>query len=225
MGPIVAILTGQTDSHTVDFFQGLRVHREVEKSLRAMADEAAKAGFQLQVVSGYRSYQRQLEIWNAKATGKRPVVDADNRQISPKDVSEEELIHLILRWSALPGTSRHHWGTDLDIIDGSKVTSGMKVKLVPEEFDRGGPFSKLHDWLDKNMGRFGFFRPYESERGGVSPERWHLSHAPIAQPYLKQLTEEMIFQVLNNSELELKSSVLKLLPEIFRRYVQNIDLP
>jgi len=219
------ILTGLTDSHTVEFVPGQRVHQEVEQPLRSMAEEAAREGYQLQVCSGYRSFQRQLAIWNEKATGKRPVLDSQNKPISLKGLSDEELVYAILRWSALPATSRHHWGTDLDVIDASKLTANATVKLIAEEFEAGGPFSDLHNWLDKNMSRFGFFRPYETDRGGVSPERWHLSYAPLAQTYLSQLTEESVVSVLKTSQLELKSVVLKSLPQIFQKFVLNIDSP
>ena len=219
------ILTGLTNSHTVEFGKNQRVHREVEKPLRAMTEEAAKEGYQLQVCSGYRSFQRQCEIWNEKVTGKRPILDFHNQPISPKSLSEEEVIYAILRWSALPGTSRHHWGTDVDVIDASRIKANMTVKLIAGEFEAGGPFSELHDWLDKNMARFGFFRPYATDRGGVSPERWHLSYAPLAQTYLAELSEELVVKVLKESQLEMKSSVVAALPQIFQRFVLNIDSP
>jgi LAS superfamily LD-carboxypeptidase LdcB len=219
------LLTGLTDSHTVGFLKNQRVHREVEKPLKAMTDEAAKEGYQLQVCSGYRSFQRQCEIWNEKVTGKRPILDSHNLPISQKGLTEEEIIYAILRWSALPATSRHHWGTDLDIIDASKLGPNTTVQLIAEEFEVGGPFSDLHDWLDKNMSRFGFFRPYATDRGGVSPERWHLSYAPLAETYLAELTEELVVGVLKKSNLELKKSVLAVLPQIFQRFILNIDIP
>jgi hypothetical protein len=73
------------------------------------------------VCSGFRSFERQVEIWNRKVEALQPRVP-------------QEIFEAILRWSALPGTSRHHWGTELDVIDGSRITAGMKVNLVPEEF-------------------------------------------------------------------------------------------
>jgi len=52
---------------------------------------------------------RQAEIWNAKAAGLRPVLDANEQPIDTGTLSERELVFAILRWSALPGASRHHW--------------------------------------------------------------------------------------------------------------------
>lgn len=216
-------LVGKTDSHTVAFQKSLqKVHREVVEPLEEMALEAKKAGFELVVCSGFRSFERQLEIWNGKVTGKLSVLDSKGNPVNREGLSSEGLIHSILRWSALPGTSRHHWGTDFDVIDGSKVKEGMKVRLVPEEFEAGGPFFELHQWLDEEMADYGFFRPYDKERGGVSPERWHLSYAPIAHEFLSELSEELVAKTLGPSSLELKNEVIQLLPQIFKKYVRNV---
>lgn len=204
------ILTGKTEKHTVVFKDLTRVHQEVLGPLQQMAKRAQNAGFEIQVCSGFRSFDRQVEIWNKKVLAK-------------KELSSKEKIESILRWSALPGTSRHHWGTDLDIIDAKALRPEMKVQLIPEEFQSGGPFCKLHDWLDKTMEEFGFYRPYETDRGGVSPERWHLSYFPVAERYLPLLTEELVGKVIRESSLLLKEEVLTVLPQILSKYVQNVD--
>ncbi len=36
----------------------------------------------------------------------------------------------------------------------------------------------------KTPREFGFYRPYAVDRGGVHPEPWHLSYAPLAQQAL-----------------------------------------
>lgn len=218
-------LVGRTDSHTVPFQASQqRVHQEVVEPLEELAFEAKRNGFELVVCSGFRSFQRQLEIWNGKVTGRLPVLDLKGQPVKREGLSPEGLINSILRWSALPGASRHHWGTDFDVIDGSKVKEGMKVQLVPEEFEKGGPFFELHQWLDEEMADYGFFRPYDLERGGVSPERWHLSYAPLADQFLSKLSEELVAQTIGSSYLELKSEVLQLLPQIFKKYVRNVGV-
>ena len=50
-----------------------------------------------------------------------------------------------------------------------------------QEVAAGGLFDPLHRWLDERMAvneSHGFFRPYDKDRKGVAPERWHLSYAP-----------------------------------------------
>lgn len=206
------ILLGLTDHHTVIFDNQQHIHREVVESLKELQSKARLEGFELTVCSGFRSFQRQCEIWNRKA-----------KESNKK--TESETIHSILRWSALPGLSRHHWGTDFDVIDKKGMAPHYQVKLVPEEFELGGPFGELHAWLDSEMGNLGFFRPYQSDRGGVSPERWHLSYAPLSQKYLGQLNLEKVEEAIEKSDLLLKAQVLTELPEIFDRYTLNIDLP
>ena len=61
------------------------------------------------------------------------------------------------------------------------MPAGYKLQVVPAEYHAGGPFHRLTTWLDAHMHAFGFFRPYTTDRGGVSPEPWHLSYAPVAK--------------------------------------------
>lgn len=219
------VLTGRTQSHTVPFPEKQLVHREVLKPLTELQRAAEQAGFKLGVCSSFRSFERQVQIWNAKISGATPVLDLDSSPIDTKNLEAKKLIEAILRWSALPGTSRHHWGTDFDVIDLSQLKAGTSFRLVPEEFESGALFGDFHDWLDENMESFGFFRPYQRDQGGVSPERWHLSFAPLAQAYLSQHSEDLVRRVLEPSDLLLKNEILRMLPEIWKRFVLNITPP
>ncbi len=141
-------------------------------------------------------------------------------------LSEEELVFAILRWSALPGASRHHWGTDLDVYDAAATPEGYEIELIPEEVDAGGMFGPLHEWLDERIAgddSFGFFRPYDEDRQGVAPERWHLSYAPVAAVYLEQLTEDVLRAAVERTDLLLKNTVLLQLNEIHERFVINVN--
>ena len=146
-----------------------------------LAVRAQLAGFALAVVSGYRSYERQLAIFNAKAQGRRAVMD-DHGKVLPIDVlAPAQRLHAILRFSALPGTSRHHWGTDFDIIDRAAVPPHYTPQLEPREYSGNGPFAPLASWLAERIAADdaeGFFRPYDIDCGGVAPEPWHLSYRP-----------------------------------------------
>ena len=75
------------------------------------------------------------------------------------------------------------------------------------------------------MRRFGFFRPYRTDRGGVSPEPWHLSYAPVALPALESLSLSMLRQVLDSSTIAGKPHVLARLPEIYTRFLLAVDVP
>jgi LAS superfamily LD-carboxypeptidase LdcB len=201
---------------------GVSVHRDVVAALRALAAAAARDGIALEVASGYRGFERQLAIWNEKARGERPLLDAAEHTLQPGDLSPEQRVFAILRWSALPGASRHHWGTDVDVFDRAMVAPGGTPRLRREETVPGAVFGRLHAWLDANLHRFEFFRPYDRHRGGVAPEPWHLSYAPLAQRFQAAHSLELLERVIRDSELELKDSVLRQLGDIYLRYVLNV---
>jgi len=220
------VLTGTTNRHlcllenTPYYF-----HRSALGPFLDMHKSAMEAGFNLHVCSSFRDFSSQLNIWNAKATGKRPLRDRNGRELNFEVLSGEEVMFSILRWSALPGASRHHWGTDLDVYDRNAIPKDYTIKLIPDEFEGTGIFAPAHNWLDTNMARFGFFRPYAQDRGGVNPERWHISFEPVAQVLYAKLDKELIRKVLKPSDIELKDEILKNLDIIFQRYVRNISLP
>lgn len=220
------ILTGQTQDH-IHWLEPnkIGVHKEVVNPLKELQKAAAEEGFELAIASGFRSFESQLGIWNGKVTGTRPIFDSEGKQLDISKMNPEDIVFSILRWSALPGLSRHHWGTDLDVFDNRTLPKDYKLQLIPEEFEGTGYFAPLHDWLDKNMSRFGFFRPYAKDLGGVSPERWHMSYAPLSQKYLKALTLNEIQRVLSNANLELKSEVMKNLPSIYEQFFLRVSSP
>ena len=94
-------------------------------------------------------------------------------------------------------------------------------QLTPEESD--GMFGPFHSWLDKTLSHHDFFRPYARDRGGVSPERWHISYRPLAESFLSQLTLDILKSTLTKADLHLKDIVLARLPDIYGRFVTNIE--
>jgi hypothetical protein len=112
---------------------------------------AAAAGFDLRIASAYRSFERQLTIWNGKLSGERPVLDEEDRPLDLATLGDVERIERVLRFSAMPGASRHHWGTDLDIYDAAAVPPGYRLCLNAAEVADEGPFGPLHRWLDERI--------------------------------------------------------------------------
>ena len=198
-----------------------QLHRAVVKPLLELCDAARNAGFDLQVASSYRAFDRQLHIWNSKASGRRPVLDTAGQALDITDLSERELVFAILRWSALPGASRHHWGTDLDVYDRSLIGEDYVVQLTVDETCGGGPFAAFHVWLSRELEKNnrGFYRPYAVDLGGVSPEPWHLSYAPLANSYARQLTEAVLREHIVASDILLKQTILDNLAEIYQRFI------
>jgi len=135
------------------------------------------------------------------------------------------LIDAIVCWSAVPGGSRHHWGTEIDVIDRAALPENYRVRLLPEEAAPGGVFHRLHQWLDENMARFGFYRPYRAWRGGFFPEPWHLSYAPVSSAALEALLPEVLEAAVRESSMLGRELVLARITEIYRQYVANVDAP
>lgn len=143
--------------------------------------EAEAAGYKPVIVSSYRGFDRQLAIWAGKACGRRPVLDDVDQCIDLAALDEFQQVEAIMRFSALPGASRHHWGTDFDVADLSAVPSDYQVQLTVSETDT--VMAGFYDWLNGYLGNeeCPFYRPYEHDRGGVSREPWHLSYKPDAR--------------------------------------------
>ncbi len=219
-------LTGRARTHVADVPElGCALHPAAADALAALRSAARAAGIDLAVVSGHRDLARQVSIWNAKFRGERPLLGRDGAELERCGLTERELVDAILHWSALPGASRHHWGTDADVIDRAAVPPGFRPRLVQEEFAPGGVFARLSAWLAEHAAKFGFFRPYSTDRGGVVPEPWHLSYAPVAVPALATLTEEVLAEAVASSSMDGREQVLARLPELYQRYVLSIDPP
>jgi LAS superfamily LD-carboxypeptidase LdcB len=153
-----------------------KLQPQAAKALMAMQDAAKKEGIQLTSRSSYRSFHFQRYSWNRRM----------NEWID-KGLSPEEALKQNLKYVAIPGTSRHHWGTDVDLLDASQPTprKGLPIK----HFEAHGRYFAMHNWLQKNAHRFNFHLVYTDNpsRKGFQFEPWHYSYAPIAKPLLKNM--------------------------------------
>jgi LAS superfamily LD-carboxypeptidase LdcB len=219
-------LTGRVRSHLVELADPpCALHAQVIAPFEALRRAAAADGFDLIPASAFRDFARQLAIWNGKYNGTAPLSDASGAPLDAGPLAPTERIDAILKWSALPGASRHHWGTDMDLIDRRAVPAGYRVRLAPDEFTPPGPFAALTEWLTVHAPRFGFFRPYRGILSGVRPEPWHLSFAPIAEPARRRLSPDLLRETLSQAALAGKEHVLGRIEELHARYVAGIDWP
>jgi len=225
-----AALTGRTEDHLCSAADaerlGAGVHRDVVEPFERLRAAGRERGFDIRIESAFRGFERQLGIWNRKASGKQAVLDSEAVPLDIAKLGPRELVYAILRWSALPGASRHHWGTDIDIFDEAARPAGYEVQEIPEEVNPGGMFGPLHEWLDGRIAAgtaFGFFRPYDRDRGGVAPERWHISYAPVSDGLLRQLTPAVLRETVRGADLLLKDVVLEELDAIYERFVVNVN--
>jgi len=99
----------------------------------------------------------------------------------------------ILRFSAVPGASRHHWMTDVDF---NSTTSS--------DWEGSGKLAPLGAWLSPNACSQGFVQAYPPGRsGGHNVEQWHYSYAPISVGIKKLYTSQIL-----DTPQHLKSAVL-----------------
>lgn len=129
-----------------------------------MATNAQADGVELMIISGTRNFRVQKSIWDRKWQN-----------------SEEETglakAREILLYSSMPMTSRHHWGTDIDLNN-----------LSNSWFEQGEG-KRIYDWLTAHANDYGFYQPYTDKslngRTGYEEERWHWTYMPLANHYLE----------------------------------------
>ncbi|MDN0005042.1 M15 family metallopeptidase [Providencia stuartii] len=216
----IAMLTGRSTDHLVTLGGNHRLQFNATKAFLSMQQAAAKAGFKLQSASAFRDFSRQQLIWNEKFTGKRPVLDKQSNPLDISVLSEGELCETILHWSALPGASRHHWGTEIDVYDPLRLPEGQSLQLEPWEYEQGGYFAELNQWLSDNMATYDFYRPFTAKNAGVAYEPWHISYWPLSHDAEQLLTPQVVQSVLQEEVILGKDWLLANLEYVFNRYIK-----
>ncbi len=158
------------------------LRKEAAEKLSALYREFQKEhpGVRFQVVSSTRTWDDQKWIWEGKWKGS---ILVDGQRLNETIQEPLDRAKKILQYSSMPGTSRHHWGTDFDLNE-----------LYNEYYDHGEG-AVLYDWMKKNAHRFGFCQPYTAGRNaGYQEERWHWSYMPLSAQFIslwKKLYQEM----------------------------------
>ena len=164
---------------------------EAYLKFKQMQNDAKKEGIEIEIVSGYRSYQKQKDIWNNKYNK-----NFENEIFGVKNISR------IIQYSTLPGTSRHHWGTDIDIIDKRFVPKGDL--LIEKNYSENGIYSQLFSWMKKNSKKYGFYLVYDDspKRKGFKFEPWHYSYKPLSVIFLRRFIEgNLLYKITRDSSL------------------------
>ena len=126
----------------------------------------------------------------------------------------------ILRWSALPGASRHHWGTEIDIFDPDLLPQGQSLQLEPWEYEKGGYFFELSEFLTENLPHFDFSLPFMQmpAEKKIGREPWHISYMPLAEKAKQLFSAEVLLQAWEKEEIGGKATLQQHLPQIFEQY-------
>ncbi len=168
------------------FGKDINLREAAHDAFLNMRDAALDSGIDIKIVSSYRSFDRQAGIFERKY-----LKYTEDENMSPLDAIDK-----IVEYSTVPGTSRHHWGTDIDVIDGLIEAEGDV--LVTEKFEGNGPYSDLKKWMDGNSENFGFYLVYTNDpkRKGFKYEPWHYSYAPLSIPMLTTFRKKNIMKQL-----------------------------
>jgi LAS superfamily LD-carboxypeptidase LdcB len=166
--------------------EGHYLRRDAYESFARMWEAARADGITLTIISATRNFERQRSIWEGKWTGQRLIENGSNAAKKYPDPKARAL--KILEYSSMPGTSRHHWGTDIDLNDLDNFT-----------FEQG-PGKPVYDWLLAHAHEYGFCQPYtrkgEDRPHGYNEEKWHWSYTPVAKQLTdlaaRNLTDDMI---------------------------------
>ncbi|MCB0457469.1 MAG: M15 family metallopeptidase [Flavobacteriaceae bacterium] len=167
------------------------MHKDTVLALQKMKAEAAKENIKIEIVSAYRSFQRQKEIFEGKYS-----------QYTSEGLTPIQAIEKIIEYSTIPGTSRHHWGTDLDLIDGN--AKRPENVLVASHFHGNGPFCKMKEWMNQYAESFGFYEVYTDNhnRKGFKYEPWHFSYAPVSIPMLQAYKKLDLKKILSEEKVK-----------------------
>lgn len=157
---------------------GMYLRSDAYADFIRMYEAAREEGITLQIRSAARNFEYQKGIWERKWTGKTKIENGQDASIAfPDPITRAKKI---LLYSSMPGTSRHHWGTDIDL------------NSFENDWFRSGEGLKLYNWMLSNAHKYGYCQPY-TEKGadrmtGYEEERWHWSYMPISAP-LTRLAE------------------------------------
>ena len=198
---------------------GYFVDRAIVGDLNKLTDACREAGFELRIESAYRPFEKKLSIWNRKARGELQLLDANGEPMQ-RPADEEELMYAILTWSALPGASRHHLGTDIDVVDGGACPPGYEVQLTPAECT--GIFAKFHEFLTARIregAAFGFERVFAPGRGKIRPEGWHIAHLPTSRKRLENFSLATLRSIYENTDIACKRVLLARLESLAEDYI------
>ncbi len=170
--------------------KGYNLRKEASDQFLAMKRAAAKLGFNIYSVSSFRSYDRQEIIWTRKY-----------KRFIKQGLSPKKSIEKIIEYSTIPGTSRHHWGTDLDIVDANKKMPSDPLNA--KHFEEGGVYYQFKLWLNENAADYGFYEVYtnNSDRKGFEYEPWHFSYQPLSKLILDAYNEIDIKRLLQENKL------------------------
>ncbi|SMB79056.1 LD-carboxypeptidase LdcB, LAS superfamily [Pasteurella testudinis DSM 23072] len=219
------MLTGKTETHLIPLASPYathhRLHADAHRAFCALQQSAVNAGFDLQPASSFRDFKRQQQIWNGKFLCQRKVHDDQGQALDLSCLDDWQKAQAILRWSALPGASRHHWGSEIDIYDPSLLPTGQTLQLEPWEYEAQGYFYELAQWLAQALPHFDFTLPFSAASHlEIGREPWHISYQPLAEQAKVRFSAEILLHSWKDEEIQGVELLREKIPEIFTRFIK-----
>ena len=219
------MLTGKSRAHLIHLptphSPNHFLQAEAVKAFQGLQQSAVNNGFNLQPASSFRDFARQQLIWNGKFSGERKVHDDFGTALELGQLDDWQKCLAILRWSALPGASRHHWGTEIDIFDPDLLPQGQTLQLEPWEYEKGGYFFELSEFLTENLPHFDFALPFMQmpKNKKIGREPWHISYLPLAEQAKQRFSKGVLLQAWENEDIAGKAVLQAYLPIVFESYI------
>jgi D-alanyl-D-alanine carboxypeptidase len=182
---------------------GIYLRTEVLDACGRMRNAAAAEGVTLVIRSATRNFHYQKGIWERK--WERPQYMGWQAVDKARD---------ILTYSAMPGASRHHWGTDIDF------------NSFENDWFESGEGAEVYTWLCDHAGEYGFHQVYDDKstgRTGYELERWHWSYLPTAGPMLAAYNTLISGEDLTGAPFSGAETADSL--AVLRDFVNGLDLP
>lgn len=158
-----------------------RLRTKTLEKFREMATQLCRdTGIVLSLASDHRSAEEQRGIWLGKRAQGAGLARERGCTLAPSGAARERSLALcILKYNSMPGSSRHHWGSDIDI------------SSTENSYWTAAKGKKIKAWLDANAARYGFCQPYADKAAGIrkagyNDEAWHWSYMPLAAPMLEE---------------------------------------
>lgn len=176
------------------------LRKEVLEAFILLHQAAKNDGINLKIISATRNFITQKIIWEDKwKKNQHPSSDVKNKALQ------------ILRYNSMPGISRHHWGTDIDLNKTNNTYfSHGKGKLE-------------YDWLVDNAHKFGFYQVYNSKNEdrlyGFEEEKWHWSYIPTAKNLLQQYIEKVTYEDITGFVGAKSAETI----DVINKYVSSIN--
>lgn len=148
---------------------GCLVDARIAEDLGQMMQDGAAQGLSMYVTSAYRSYDQQIETFNASMQNRL------NQGMTPLQAYQETSVQV-----AVPGTSEHATGLAVDII--STQYSALD--------ERQGDTAE-QQWLMAHCCEYGFILRYPPEKSditGIIFEPWHYRY--VGKDVAREITEQ-----------------------------------